>query len=225
LTKPFAPAALVFDMDGLLLDTERIALELFETVCRAYGCEVERDVYFRCIGSTEAGTRQILCDAMGSAFPYDAISQEWFARYHERVSTDAVPVKAGAVELLERSGELALPVALATSTRTQLARHKLRLAGLDDYFDVVIGGDAVSRGKPDPEPYLTASRALGQAPRACWAIEDSDNGVRSAHAAGLFVIQVPDLVAPSPALRALGHPVVADLHAVARLLAEHCDAA
>jgi HAD superfamily hydrolase (TIGR01509 family) len=221
LTQAFAPAALVFDMDGLLLDTERVALELFETVCRAHGCAVEQAVYFRCIGTTEAGTRQILCDAMGAGFPYDAISQEWFARYHDRVSTQAVAVKAGAVELLERSAALGLPVGLATSTRTQLARHKLRLAGLVDYFDVVIGGDAVRRGKPDPEPYLTASRALGQAPRRCWAIEDSANGVRSAHAAGLFVVQVPDLVPPSPALRELGHPVVPDLHAVGRMLAEH----
>jgi len=212
-------------MDGLLLDTERIALELFEAVCRDHGCAVERDIYFRCIGSTEAGTRQILCDAMGAAFPYDAISREWFARYRERVSTQAVATKAGAVELLERSGALGLAIGLATSTRTQLARHKLALAGLADYFDVVIGGDAVSRGKPDPEPYLAASRALGQLPERCWAIEDSDNGVRSAHAAGLFVVQVPDLVAPSPSLRSLGHTVVTDLHAVERLLLQAAGAA
>lgn len=205
-------------MDGLLLDTERIALEVFETVCRAHGFDVDRDVYLRCIGSTETATREIFRAALGSAFPYDAISRDWFAGYQARVSSRPVPVKAGAVELLEQSGRLGLPVALATSTRTQLARHKLELAGLADYFDIVIGGDAVSRGKPDPEPYLTASRALGHVPTACWAIEDSDNGVRSAHAAGMFVVQVPDLVPASASLRSLGHTVVDDLHAVAALL-------
>jgi HAD superfamily hydrolase (TIGR01509 family) len=218
LSEPFAPVALVFDMDGLLLDTERIALEVFETVCRAHGFDVDRNVYFRCIGSTEAATREILTEALGSAFPYDAISRDWFARYRARVSSEPVAVKAGAVELLEQGGRLGLPVAVATSTRTQLARHKLDLAGLAGYFDIVIGGDAVSRGKPDPEPYLAAGRALGCPPGDCWAIEDSDNGVRSAHAAGMFVVQVPDLVPPSPSLRSLGHTVVDDLHAVAALL-------
>ena len=219
MTGTFAPRALVFDMDGLLLDTERIALDTFQIVCRAHGVVVENEIYYLCIGSNGAGTREILQRALGPDFPYEPISRDWMDLYHQRVSTQAVDVKDGAVALLDLVERRGLPVALATSTHTSLATTKLRLAGLDRYFSAIIGGDTVARGKPDPEPYLAATRALGHAPSTCWAIEDSDNGVRSAHAAGLYVLQVPDLVQPSAAVRSLGHTIVNSLFDVAALLA------
>jgi HAD superfamily hydrolase (TIGR01509 family) len=219
LTETFAPQALVFDMDGLLLDTERIALDTFDIACRAHGIVVEKEIYYLCIGSTGAATREILQRALGPDFPYEAISNDWSELYRARVSTQAVDLKDGALALLELVRGRRLPIALATSTRTALATTKLRLAGLDGYFSAIIGGDAVARGKPDPEPYLAATTALGVAPDRCWAIEDSDNGVRSAHAAGLYVLQVPDLVQPSAAVRGLGHVIVNSLYDVAALLA------
>jgi HAD superfamily hydrolase (TIGR01509 family) len=218
LTKLFAPQAIVFDMDGLLLDTERIALATFEEACRAHGLEVERTVYERCIGTSVQGTRDILGGALGYDV-YDRLSREWFSRYEARVLTQAVDVKDGGIEILELTRSLGVPIALATSTATELARTKLRLAGLLDFFAAIVGGDVVANPKPHPEPYLTAARALGFAPNQCWAIEDSDNGVRAAHAAGLFVFQVPDLVQPAAEVRGIGHPVVDSLREVARLLA------
>ncbi len=220
MTKPFAPQAIVFDMDGLLLDTERIALATFEDACRAQGLDVAREVYERCIGTSMKGTREILGSALGYDV-YDRLSHEWFARYGARVSTQAVDVKDGGREILELTRSLRIPVALATSTATELARTKLRLAGLLDFFATIVGGDVVANAKPHPEPYLTAAARLGHAPNRCWAIEDSDNGVRAAHAAGLFVFQVPDLVQPAADVRGIGHPVVLSLHEVASLLVEH----
>lgn len=218
MTDVFAPRALVFDMDGLLLDTERIALDTFEVACRLHNKPVAREIYFRCIGSNMVGTRDILQQALGPTFPYDQISKDWMELYHQRVATQAVDLKDGALEVLELARRRRLPIALATSTHTALATTKLRLAGLGHYFSAVIGGDAVTNGKPHPEPYLAATRALGHAPGTCWAIEDSDNGVRAAHAAGLFVLQVPDLVQPSDAVRELGHLIVSSLYDVADLL-------
>ena len=218
MTKLFAPQAIVFDMDGLLLDTERIALATFEEACRAHGLDVERTVYERCIGTSVQGTRDILGSALGYDV-YDRLSREWFSRYEARVLTQAVDVKDGGIEILELTRSLGVPIALATSTATELARTKLRLAGLLDFFAAIVGGDVVANPKPHPEPYLTAARALGFAPNQCWAIEDSDNGVRAAHAAGLFVFQVPDLVQPAAEVRGIGHPVVDSLREVARLLA------
>jgi HAD superfamily hydrolase (TIGR01509 family) len=215
----FAPAALVFDMDGLLLDTERIALDAFQAACRGHGVVVDKEIYYLCIGSNNDGTREILQCALGPDFPYDRISKDWMELYHQRVSTQAVDLKDGALALLELVRRRRLPAALATSTHTALATTKLRLAGLDSYFSAIIGGDAVTHGKPHPEPYLAATRALGHSPAACWAIEDSDNGVRAAHAAGLFVLQVPDLVQPADAVRNLGHVIVNSLYDVAALLA------
>jgi HAD superfamily hydrolase (TIGR01509 family) len=218
LTEPFAPEALVLDMDGLLLDTERIALDAFEAACRVNAVAVDRTIYYRCIGTNGAGTREILQSALGPDFPYERISRDWTDLYHDQVSSRAVDVKDGAVALLELAAGLGLPIALATSTHTALANTKLRLAGLDRYFAAIVGGDAVTHGKPHPEPYLAATRVLGISPCVCWAVEDSDNGVRAAHAAGLFVLQVPDLVQPSAAVLRLGHTVVTSLHDVAGLL-------
>ena len=218
---PFAPQAVVFDMDGLLLDTERIAMAMFEQACALHGVTFDRALYERCIGTSMQGTREILERALGVEV-YDRVGHEWSRLYDARVGTQAVDVKDGARELLDLARGAGLPIALATSTATPLARTKLGLAGLDHYFAAIVGGDAVARGKPHPEPYLTAARTLGIEPRRCWAIEDSDNGVRAAHAAGLFVFQVPDLVQPAADVRGLGHRVVRSLRDVARELARHC---
>ncbi len=214
-----APSAIVFDMDGLLLDTERIALATFEQACERRGLFVRRDIYDRCIGTSAQGTREILSACVGED-AYQALSVEWTKLYEARVLTQAVDVKQGAIELLELARRLGLPMALATSTATGLAKTKLRLAGLVGFFDAIIGGDAVGRPKPHPEPYLTAARALHRAPNECWAIEDSDNGVRAAVAAGLFVFQVPDLIQPAESVRVMGHRIVESLHDVARALAD-----
>jgi HAD superfamily hydrolase (TIGR01509 family) len=217
---PFAPQAIVFDMDGLLLDTERIAMAMFEQACGLHGVKFDRALYERCIGTSMQGTREILERALGVDV-YGRLDREWSRLYSARVGTQAVDVKDGALELLEVVRLAGLPTALATSTATALARTKLGLAGLDRYFATIVGGDVVTRGKPHPEPYLTAARSLGVEPERCWAIEDSDNGVRAAHAAGFFVFQVPDLVQPAADVRGLGHAVVGSLRDVAHALTAH----
>jgi len=205
-------------MDGLLLDTERLALATFRDACRVQGFEPDESVYLRCIGTRGERTREILIEGYGEEFPIDAVSAEWTERYHEHVMNRPVEIKPGAFRLLERLAELALPLALATSTGSDVARRKLELAGLARFFVHVVGGDQVTYAKPHPEPYLEAIRRLGVAPQHTWAIEDSEHGVRSAAAAGLYVVQVPDLITPSADLRALGHPIVSSLAEVERMV-------
>ncbi len=213
--RPAAPDALVFDMDGLLLDTERIARGAFEEACRAAGWpDPDFEVYARCIGGTGGDEGAILRAGYGPDFPWEAVRDGWWRRYHEHVEHRAVPIKPGAAELLAYCSERGLPCALATSTGAELAQTKLALAGLDGYFPIRVTGDMVRRGKPDPEPYLLAAEQIGIAPGRCWAFEDSANGVRSACAAGYEVFQVPDLVEPPPELRRLGHTVLESLYDV-----------
>ncbi len=211
--RAIAPDALVFDMDGLLLDTERIAREAFCEACREAGWpDPDFDVYARCIGGAGGDEGAVLRAGYGPDFPWQAVRDGWWRRYHEHVEHRPVPVKPGAAELLAYCVESGLPCALATYTRAALAQTKLSLAGLDGYFPVRVTGDMVRRGKPDPEPYLSAAERLGARPERCWAFEDSTNGVRSAFAAGCAVFQVPDLVEPPPELRRLGHTVLESLY-------------
>ncbi len=215
------PDALVFDMDGLLLDTERIDRDAFEAACRDSGWpSPDMKVYANCIGVIDQNVEAILRDGYGPGFPYEAVRTNWRQRYLDHVANRPVDVKPGAVELLSYCEETGISCGLATSTHARLTARKLALAGLDRYFSVRVTSDTVRRGKPDPEPYLAAAERLGTRPDHCWAIEDSANGVRSASAAGCQVFQVPDLVEPSPELRRLGHTVLDSLHDVMAKLRE-----
>jgi HAD superfamily hydrolase (TIGR01509 family) len=209
---------MVFDMDGLLLDSERLALETFAAACHHAGIDPDLRRYLPCIGTTVEATRRILIDGFGPAFPIDEITAEWSRIYAAAVRAGAVPVKPGARALLETVYRAGIPAAVATSTARAIALHKLDAAGMSPFIAVVVAGDDVPAGKPDPAPYLEATRRLGREPRRCWALEDSESGVRSALAAGLYVIQVPDLVAPTVEVRALGHRIVDSLDAVAAML-------
>lgn len=205
------PAAVVFDMDGLLLDSERLARLAFWEACDELGVAVEDAVYARCIGSTPAGTEQILQEALGPELNFPVLDRMWSDRYAARLEAGPVDLKPGAIDLLVALAELGIPRGLATSTGRGLATRKLTGAGVISYFACLICGGETARGKPHPDPYLAAVACLGVPAGAAWALEDSENGVRSAHAAGLRVFQVPDLVAPSVELRALGHAVVPSL--------------
>ncbi|MCB1683806.1 MAG: HAD family phosphatase [Pseudomonadales bacterium] len=205
-------------MDGLLLDSERLARDCFLQACADVGWPADLAAYDLCVGGTYESTERILIAAYGPDFPYARLSECWGAHYEAYIQTRPVAVKAGARELLDHLADLGIPRALATSTRRATALQKLRLAGLEDYFSHLVCGGETPRGKPHPDPYLEATRRLSHPPGQCWALEDSNNGVRAAHAAGLRVFQVPDLVQPDPQVAALGHQVVGSLFEVLELL-------
>lgn len=205
------PRGVVFDMDGLLLDSETLARRYFVAACRQVGWTPDLDVYHRCIGTTREVSERILRAGMGEDFPYERMAAHWSALYGAHLEQHAVPVKAGALALLRRLRALRIPAALATSTHRDHTETKLVRAGLRGYFDVMICGGETPRGKPHPDPYLAAAVGLDLPAASCWAFEDSDNGVRAAHAAGMMVFQVPDLVPPAASVRALGHAILESL--------------
>ncbi|MEE8079135.1 MAG: HAD family phosphatase [Pseudomonadales bacterium] len=205
------PAAVIFDMDGLLFDSERLARDAFVQACEQWGLQADMTAYMRCIGSTYEATQRILLEAYGPEFPYADIERTWSGIYHARIHACPVPLKEGAVALLDHLRGAEIPTALATSTRRSTAVVKLEKAGLAGYFSHTICGGETPRGKPHPDPYMAAAAGLRLAPEQCWALEDSENGVRSALAAGCLVIQVPDLVIPGAEMRALGHVIESSL--------------
>jgi HAD superfamily hydrolase (TIGR01509 family) len=216
------PAGVVFDMDGLLLDSERLARETFLEACQDMGVHLDPEVYARCIGSTREATALLLTEALASDSVYRELDRRWDELYQTRINTAAVALKPGAAELLSALEQYRIPRALATSTARPTATLKLQRAGVISAFSCLICGGETERGKPHPDPYLAAVTALGTLPASSWALEDSDNGVRAAHAAGLRVFQIPDLVAPSADLLGLGHRVAVDLFEVLEELHTVC---
>ncbi len=217
------PAAVVFDMDGLLLDTERRYEEAFVAACGELGFTVAQETYLRCLGTDAATTRAILGKALGHPDRYAALERRWLDLYDKVANARPAEPKRGALDLLDALRRHRIPTGLATSTARSEAVHHLRQAGLLGEFSCLICGGETPRGKPHPDPYLAASAALGMPPAACWALEDSDNGVRSAHAAGLTVFQVPDVLRPSSEVLRLGHHVAEDLFEVLDFLLSALD--
>jgi HAD superfamily hydrolase (TIGR01509 family) len=207
--------AVIFDLDGTLLDTERVAQEAFFSACAELSVTPRMDLLLSCVGAAEPIARAILQEGYGPKLDCDAFFAAWSRYFTELGRQTPAPLKEGALNLLDTVAQLGLPMAIATSSRTEHAVEKLRQAGLLERFRTVIGADQVQRPKPDPEVYLKAAQYLGVDPRDCLAVEDSEYGVRAAHAAGMTVIQVPDMTQPTADLRALGHIVLASLKEVA----------
>ncbi|MEM7490547.1 MAG: HAD family phosphatase [Pseudomonadota bacterium] len=202
--------AVVFDMDGLLLDSEGLYLEGFRRARTATGIDADDALFRRLIGMNNESGGRVLRDALGDAA--DAFADAW-SRASGELLAEPIPPKPTVLASLQALTAVGLPLIVATSTRRELAVTRLRRAGLSAYLPDLVGGDQVSRGKPHPEIYETAAARLGLSPHVCAAFEDSENGVRSAVAAGMVVTQVPDLVPPSEDLLALGHRVAPDLRA------------
>lgn len=211
--------AVVFDLDGLMVDTERIALECWIESARTFGWEITRETCLALVGIDSRESRQVLLDRMGGSFPMSEVSARGRVRYLERLRGEGVQVKPGLVELLDWLAARAVPVAVATSTQQELALEKLALAGLRERFETIVGGDQVPRGKPAPDVYREAIARIGAEPAHCVALEDSEIGLRAAHAAGATCIVVPDLMPPSPAYEPLAHAIVPSLREARGLLA------
>ena len=208
--KPFA--AVVFDMDGTLLDTELVFKEIVWDVTRGLGFEMTTDVHGRMVGSSHEATNALLVEAYGVAFPYEMFDAEC-RRLMKARRAQSVPVKTGVPEFLAELKARRIPMAVATSSRSPHALTHLGTAGLLDMFQAIVTRDEVTNPKPHPEPYLTAARHLGVTPASCLAIEDSHSGVRAAHGAGMQTVMVPDLVPPSDEIRALC-TILGSLHEV-----------
>lgn len=200
-------SGVVFDMDGLLLDSERLARDAFLRACERFEVGDRSDIFQQCIGVKWESCRKILVRELGRTLDVDRFAESWNENYQSVSRDQPIPLKPGVREILLCIQKLDLPMVVATSTRTESAESKLSLAEIRPFFREVIGGDQVRLGKPDPEIYLRAAESLGLPPEQCLAFEDSEIGTRAALASGMTVVQIPDLVEPSRELRELG-PII-----------------
>ncbi|TEW53988.1 HAD family phosphatase [Psychromonas sp. RZ22] len=210
--------AAVFDMDGLLLDTERVCMQAFEEACEKLSLPFVKSAYVKIIGCNAKGIETAIMDHYAQYIDYKTLRSTWMEGYWPIVKHQAIPIKAGVIDLLEWLKSQGIPIAVATSTQRELAETKLKLAGLDHYFEHLSTGCEVTFGKPHPEIFLLAAKRLNIHPQQCLAFEDSNNGVRSAVSANMQVYQVPDLVTPSSNIIALGHQIKPSLEIVLKEL-------
>lgn len=199
--------AAIFDMDGLLLDTEQVCMTAFQQTCTEMDIPFKQDIYLSIIGRNQAGIKPIIEKGYGDLLDYSVFHPRWMQRYLAVVEHQAIPVKSGIIALLEWLQSQNIPMVVATSTHNVLAHKKLQLAGLAHYFSHITSGDEVINGKPAPEIYFLAAQRLHISPEQCLAFEDSNNGVKSAIAANMTVLQIIDLVEPDTDTRALGHHI------------------
>jgi HAD superfamily hydrolase (TIGR01509 family) len=208
------PAAVVFDMDGLMLDTEPLAARAWIEAAAGAGIAFDHAVTRRLVGRNFTDCRMLIREHHGDDYPVDALMGAWHAAYDAIVEREGLVLKPGLRALLAWLAGSGIPRAVATSTRRARAQAKLARTGLDVHFDALVGGDEVARGKPAPDIYLEAAARLRVVPAECVALEDSEPGMQAALAAGMSAIMVPDLAPPSPELLARAPLVLGSLHEV-----------
>jgi HAD superfamily hydrolase (TIGR01509 family) len=214
---PRPPRAVIFDMDGLLFDTEVLYRDAFFAAARDMGGHMPEPVFHSLIGLPGESSRRLLLDHFGDDFDVDGLWDASAEHFHALARGQDF-LKAGVREVLDLLDALALPRAIATSSRHEDVAFNLGRHGLEGRFQAVAARGDYPRGKPHPDPFLVAAGWLGVDPADCLALEDSHNGVRSAAAAGMMTVMIPDLLAPNPEMDALCARIVSDLHAAADLI-------
>lgn len=212
--------AVVFDMDGVIFDSERAVLNCWLELADKYGIENIEKPYFACTGTTMQRTREIMLETYGEDFPYDTYAKEASLRYHEKYDGGRLPMKPGVVELLRYLKGAGKKIALASSTRRQTVTSQLRDAKILDYFDAVICGDMVTCSKPAPDIFLKACEEVNVMPERAYAVEDSYNGIRAVYGGKLHPIMVPDLLPANEEMERLAEAILPSLHEVVSFLSE-----
>lgn len=212
--------AVIFDMDGVIFDSERCVIECWKVVAEKYHISNVEQVLMKCLGVTYEEGKKIFLEHYGEDFPYDERKKERSDLYHEKYDGGRLPLKPSIKELLVYLKEKGYKVGVASSTREAVVSKQLTDAKLIEYFDNLTCGDMLERSKPDPDIYLMACDKLGVKPEEAIAIEDSYNGVRSAYRAGMFSIMVPDLVEPDEEMKSFAGKILRSLFDVKKWLDE-----
>jgi beta-phosphoglucomutase len=217
-------AAVVFDMDGLMLDTEPLYKLAWQGASAELGYPLEDRFYARFVGRSTTDCESLLMTQFGSGFPLDDFRGRWPQWWRAEVVARGIQPKPGLQELLTFLQERRLPMAVATSSETDYATFSLRHAGLEGRFEIVVTGEQVSCGKPAPDIYLEAARRLQVNPADCIALEDSEAGTLAATRAGMRALLIPDGSPPSDAAVRAAFRVLASLRDARVVIADLIDA-
>ncbi len=203
--------AVIFDMDGVIFDSEKATMECWMELADKYGVRDMEKSFMSCLGTTKTKTKEIMREIYGENFLFDEFTKEASMMYHSKYDGGRLPMKKGVVELLEFLNSNKKKIALASSTRRSTVLSQLEDAGIIKYFDAVVCGDMVEKSKPAPDIFLKACELIGVLPERAYAIEDSYNGIRAAYAGNLHAIMVPDLLPANDEMKQLAEVVLENL--------------
>ena len=190
------PAAVIFDMDGTLLSTETLCRRAWRQAALEIGEEMPDELYGKLLGRPNREAAVSLKEIWGESFRSEEYIRRTEALYRNIIESEGIALREGIIELLRLLSDKRIPLAVATSTHRELAQRKLSLCGLTNYFAVVVGGDEVKHGKPNPEIFLRTAERLDVPSNECIVFEDSDAGTLGARAAGMKCILIPDISWP-----------------------------
>jgi HAD superfamily hydrolase (TIGR01509 family) len=203
--------AVIFDMDGLMLDTERVAKIAWQRAAEELGYPISDDLYLSILGRDLKDTEAILAGSFGPSFSYPALRGRYLVHFNAYVDENGVSTKPGLDSILEYLDRHGIAKSIATSTGRERATARLERAGILSRFTHIVTGDEVSRGKPAPDIFLKAAHKMNAAPANCFVLEDTEAGVKAAHAAGMTAICIPDLKYPSPGIARLASRIFPSL--------------
>ena len=206
--------AVIFDMDGLMIDSERVTFEGYQHILSKKGKTITEDFYITLLGKPIKGIFQRFYNVYGNDFPIESVITDVHQYMAERFETEGVPLKTGLVELLKYCREKGYRTIVATSSNRNRVDTILKSADIEQYFDDSICGDEVTKGKPDPEVFLKSCMKLGVNTDEAVVLEDSEAGIQASYAAGIKVICVPDMKQPEPEYAQKTFMIVTDLNKV-----------
>jgi len=196
-------SGVVFDMDGLMFDTESLAMDAWEVAGEQCGYPLTRSLMTATIGLSDQDTAEYLGTMIGASFDFAMARRAAMDYISSRIQEYGVPIKPGLLPLLNHLRKLGIPLAVASSSPENHIHSLLESAHVSSYFQVILSADSVVRCKPAPDIYIAAAKALGMDPQQCLALEDSPIGIQSAYDAGLLPVMIPDLVPANPGLTPL----------------------